>query len=96
MYIGACRLTLHLYDNRSLKGKRRILHSLTDRARRTYGVSIAEVSDQDRWQLATLGFAAVSGEYGTARDLVDRVVRFVTENTPEAEVSSVEVEMFDL
>ena len=54
-------------------------------AARRYGVSAAEVGHQDKWQRASLGFAAVSGSESHVRDVIDAVERFVW-SFPEIEV----------
>ncbi|MSQ11286.1 MAG: DUF503 domain-containing protein [Dehalococcoidia bacterium] len=51
-----CRVTLQLAENYSLKGKRQLLQSVTQRVRQRFNVSIAEVGEQGRWQTAVLLF----------------------------------------
>ena len=52
---------------------------------RRYGVSAAEVGQQDKWQRAELGFAVVSGTASHAEEVIDAVERFVW-SFPEIEV----------
>jgi uncharacterized protein YlxP (DUF503 family) len=86
MNAGFCRIKLHLSDCRSLKDKRRIVKSITSRLRNQYNVSVAEVDDQDLWQLATLGVACVTNHDQHADEILSKVVGFVTNNYPELEI----------
>ena len=43
MVIGVCHLELFLHENFSLKGKRQVLQSLVQRARKRFNISISEV-----------------------------------------------------
>ncbi|MEX0763085.1 MAG: DUF503 domain-containing protein [Dehalococcoidia bacterium] len=95
MHVGVCRLTLHLYENNSLKGKRRVVHSLAERLRNKFAVAVAEVDTQDVWQTATVGISAVSGDLKTLNSLLDRVIEFAQENVPEADITATEVGVFD-
>ncbi|MEZ5262791.1 MAG: DUF503 domain-containing protein [Acidimicrobiales bacterium] len=85
MFVLALRADLHLPACRSLKDRRQAIKPILDGARHRFGVAAAEVGQQDRWQRATLGFAAVAGSAGHAADVVDAVERFVWSFT-EAEV----------
>ncbi|MGB6975833.1 MAG: DUF503 domain-containing protein, partial [Gammaproteobacteria bacterium] len=60
MHIGICKITLHLPTNHSLKGKRKVIHSLSERIQHRFNVAVAEVDNNDVWQLATLGLACIS------------------------------------
>ncbi len=70
-------LTLHLPGVRSLKEKRAVVRSLVARLRSRLDLSAAEVGAQDQLQRALVGFAVVSGDLATARQLVDEAERFV-------------------
>jgi len=76
---------LHLPACHSLKEKRAIIKPILEGARRRYQVAAAEVAFQDKWQRAELGFAAVAGDTGHARTVLDAVERFVW-SFPEIEV----------
>src|SRR5205807_3861063 len=60
--IGSLVVTLHVPESHSLKEKRQVVRSVVERVRRTFNVAVAEVDDQDTWQLATLGVACISGD----------------------------------
>ena len=62
MFVGVARLVLEIPSARSLKDRRRVVRSFKDRVRAKLGVSIAEVGDVERYQLATLAVAVVSAD----------------------------------
>ncbi len=62
MIVGTLRIRLLLRESRSLKDKRQVVKSITDRLRNNFNVSVAEVEEQDNRQLAVLGIAMVGNE----------------------------------
>ena len=93
MIVGVATITLHLPGIRSLKGKRRVVHSIIGRLRHEFNVSVAEVDDQDRWQKATLGVTCVSVSAEYARGLLTRAVSWIENHRPDAPVTNVEIEL---
>ncbi|MDQ1438803.1 MAG: uncharacterized protein QOK43_2432 [Acidimicrobiaceae bacterium] len=85
MHVAALEVDLHLPNCHSLKEKRAVLKSILNGAHNRFGVAVAEVGHQDKWQRAALGFATVSGSAGHADDVIDKVERFVY-SFPEVEV----------
>ena len=77
MIVGTLLLRLHLPEARSLKDKRQVVSSLMSRLRNRYGVSVAELSDLDVWQSATLGVACVSSSESVCRRLLGDLERWV-------------------
>ena len=80
--------------NHSLKGKRQVIKSIVTRLKNKFNVSVAEIDDQDLWQLATLGMACVSNHRRHADETLANVVKFVVQNYPDVEVLSSEIETF--
>ena len=93
MNVGVCRIKLRLPENLSLKGKRRVLKSITTRVKNRFNVSIAEVDSNDLWQLATLGISCVSNSSRQTDEVLSKVVDFVTEGRFEVEILDCEVEI---
>jgi len=79
-------VTLHLAASGSLKDKRQIVRSLTERLRRQFNVAVAEVEDQDVWQTAVLGLVVVSNESGHAARQIERIVEAIERSHLDAEV----------
>jgi len=94
MNVGVCRIELRLPENQSLKGKRQVVKSIIARLQNKYGVSVAEIDNQDLWQLATLGITCVSNHRRHADEMLSAVVRFVVQNYPNLEIVNSEIEVF--
>jgi uncharacterized protein YlxP (DUF503 family) len=92
MIIGICKVKLRIPENTSLKGKRRIVKSIITKVKNKFNVSIAEVSDQQLWQIATLGVCSVSNNSRHANEVISKVVNFITDGRFEVEVLDSEVE----
>ena len=92
MNVGVCKLTLRLPENQDLKGKRRVVKSLCDRIRFKFNVTIAEVDDNDKWQVATLGIACVSNSNRQVAQALDQVIFYIEESRVDLEMVECEVE----
>ena len=92
MNVGVCKVRLQIPANQSLKGKRRVIASLCQRVRNRFGVSIAEVGDNESWQMATLGVACVSGSVRHADEVIDNVVAYIERSREDVVVLDVEQE----
>lgn len=62
MVLGTLEVTLQIPNSQSLKAKRQVVRSLTQRLRQRFNVAVAEVDNLDVWQLATLAVVAVAGD----------------------------------
>ena len=93
MTVGACRVTLRLPENDSLKGKRQLIKSVTSRVRNKYNVSIAEIDDNESWQIVSLGISCVSNSVRHADEMLSTVVKFIAGSRLEAELLDYEIEM---
>jgi len=80
MVIGALEVNLLIGGAQSLKDKRMVLRSLKDRIRQKFNVAVAEVEDNDKWQLGVLGIVTVSNDKAHANEVLSRVVNFVEED----------------
>ncbi len=87
-------MDVHIPLSHSLKEKRAAIKPILEGARRRFGVAAAEVAFQDKWQRASLGFAAVAEAPGHVHDVLDSVERFVW-SFPEVEVLSAEREDYE-
>ena len=94
MHVGVCQIELRLPENHSLKGKRQVIKSITTRIQNRFNVSVAEVDNQNLWQLATLGIACVSNHRRHVDETLANVVKFIVQNYPDVELLSSEIETF--
>ncbi|MBI4216733.1 MAG: DUF503 domain-containing protein [Chloroflexi bacterium] len=93
MHVGVCRVLFRLPEGNSLKGKRQFLRSLTQRVKNRYNVAIAEVGDNDSWQLVAVGFACVSNDPRHANEMLSKVVAYVESIGDDAELLDYEIEL---
>ena len=93
MFIGVSQITLHLPDSQSLKDKRQIIKSVMARVRNRFDVAIAEVEEQERWQIAVLGVSCVSNSRQHADEVLGHVERYIEETRPDIQISNVETEI---
>lgn len=93
MVLGTLRVTLHIPASHSLKEKRMVVQSLVARLRRGFNVAVAEVEDQDVWQVATLAAVCVSASNRHADEMIRKVLRAVEQAEGEAIVTQSRVEL---
>ena len=86
MTVGLCRVWLRLPENHSLKEKRRVIKSLTARLHNKFNIAVAEVGDQDRWQMASLGITCVTTSESHAHQMMASVVAFIRHDRLDAEI----------
>ncbi len=95
MIVGVSQITLHLPGCRSLKDKRQIVKSVMARVRQQFEVAIAEVDEQDRWQIAILGVSCVSNSSQHIDEILGRVRRYIEETRPDIILADAEVEIIN-
>jgi uncharacterized protein YlxP (DUF503 family) len=78
-FVGICEMKLSLPGNDSLKGKRQILKSITERSRNRFNCSFAEVAENDRHEKATLAFSVVGNDKSFVNSAIDKIIDFVEE-----------------
>ena len=69
------------------------MKSIISRLRRQYNVSVAEVDDQDLWQLVTLGIACVSNHNQHVDEILSKVMNFIVGNYSELEIVDHQIEI---
>ena len=77
MVIGTLKIDLYLHDNRSLKGKRKVVRSVIDKVKHKFNVSIAEIGSNDKWQKIELGVSAVGNDRRHIDSSLDNILGFV-------------------
>jgi uncharacterized protein YlxP (DUF503 family) len=93
MNIGALIVRLRIPENHSLKGKRKVLKSITAQVSNKFNVSVAEVEDHDLWQMATLGICCVSNDSRHANETLSRVMNYIEIIRGDAEIIDYEIEI---
>ena len=92
MHVATCQIKLGLDGVRSLKEKRRILKSITNRLSNEFNIAIAEVDLNDVWQSAVLGVAAVGNDSRVLNGVMENVVNWIERNRPDVYLSDYTIE----
>jgi uncharacterized protein len=93
VFVGVSRLVLQIPGARSLKDRRQVVKSFKERVKARLGVSVAEVGDVERLQVASLGVSVVSGESAVCHELLTKI-RAQAETLPEAILADYRSEVF--
>jgi len=75
--VGLLVLDCFIGESLSLKDKRRILTSVTERARRSFNVALCEVEFQDQWQRARIAAVMVNTDGRMLESSMSKLVEFV-------------------
>jgi uncharacterized protein len=92
MIVGVCTIELFISDSQSLKDKRQVLHSLKDRLREKFNLSVAEVDAQDLWQKAVLGMACVANEGAHVNRVLEQALNLIR-SMPAVEIVRTRMEL---
>ncbi len=96
MILGIGHVSIHIPESHSLKEKRRVVKSITQRVRSRFDVAIAEVDDQDVWQVATIGIVSLSNSGKHADEVLQRVIGFVEQNLQSGYLTDVHTEIMHI
>jgi len=91
--IGVARVVLHLPESGSLKSKRQVVSGLLRRLRQELKVAAAEVGELDRWQLAELAVATVSGDGRHADEVLAAALSYIESHSDGARITDVSTEV---
>jgi uncharacterized protein YlxP (DUF503 family) len=92
-HVGLLTVNLFLGACQSLKDKRMVVKSLKDKAAARFNVSVAELDGQDKWQVASLGFAIVGADSRYVEQSLQSIVSMIEDNY-EVEITDHEIEFF--
>ena len=95
MVVGVVRLVLQLPGVGSLKARRRIVRSFKDRLRARLPVTVAEVGDVERYQVATLGIAVISSDRARCEEILARATS-MARTLPDAVLADVATELIHM
>ena len=94
MVVGILRIELHLFDNRSLKGKRKIVKSMVEKIKHKFNAAIAEVGSNDKWQKIELGVCTVGNDRRHVDSSLTNILTFL-ESLGLAEIVDSQIEIFN-
>jgi len=96
MNVGVARVSLRIPENMDLKGKRQVLKSIISRVRNKFDVAVAEVDDNDSWQLATIGICCISNNKRHSNQVLSKVVGFIEKSRFDVEMLDYSIEIIDI
>jgi uncharacterized protein YlxP (DUF503 family) len=94
--LGVARVVIHLPESGSLKSKRQVVSGLLRRLRQDLKVAAAEVGELDRWQLAELAIATVSGDARQADRVLAAAISYIEGHADGARITDVSTELVPL
>ncbi len=95
MVVGTLKVEFYLSDNRSLKGKRKVVRSMVDKVQARFNVAIAEVGSNDKWQKIELGITTVGNDRRHIDSSLNHILSFL-ESLYLAQLVSSEMEIFNI
>lgn len=78
----------------SLKEKRMIVRSISQKLKNTFNISVAEVEEQDIHQLIVIGIAGIGANFAQIDSTIENIIFFIEENT-DAEIINIENEILN-
>ena len=91
--IGLLTVELELPGVSSLKEKRGIVKSLTNRVQKQFNVAVDEVGYNDVWQTTAIAIATVTNSTRHANQVVDTVLKWIEQNFPDLEIIGERIEI---
>ncbi len=91
MHIGVLYIDVFINSSQSLKQKRTVLTGLKTQVRSKFNVSIGELGNNDKWQLATLGFSMIGKDNRYIDGVLQNLLSFVDKHH-SVEVSNHKIE----
>lgn len=91
--VGVGHVTLYLDATSSLKDKRRVIRSLSQRLRNKFNLAVAEVADLDDMRVATLAVVCVSNSSSHAHEMLTHAISFIERNVELGSLGEVETEL---
>jgi uncharacterized protein YlxP (DUF503 family) len=93
MTVGVARLALYLEGTFSLKDKRQIVRSITQKVRNQFNAGIAEVADLDDARVAALAVVVVSNDANHAQEMLQTIIGFIERRVELGVLGEVETEL---
>ncbi len=95
MAIGVLTLQLEFPGCKSLKEKRSRIKPLITRLHREFNISVAELSQQDTWDQATLGCVTISNNGQFSESSLQSVVHWLMKNWPDVTLVDDHIEIIN-
>jgi uncharacterized protein YlxP (DUF503 family) len=93
--VGTLKVSMHIHDNQSLKGKRKIVKSVVTKVQTKFNVSIAETGSNDKWQMVELGISTVANDRRFVNSTLDTILDYV-DSLYLGEIVDSDIEIFNV
>lgn len=93
MIIGLLTVKLHIPGSGSLKQKRTVIKGLKERLRKRFNISVSEVDNHDKWQLADIALANISTDKTQVNSTLSKALNLI-EDCREAYITDHHLELF--
>lgn len=77
MFVGVSRSVFFLQDNRSLKGKRKVVRSIVDRTKAKFNAAVAEVGANDDLKKIVIGITVVGNDSSHVDAMQGKIGHFI-------------------
>jgi len=93
MIVGVMQFEIYMHSSRSLKDKRRIIRSLTEKIKSKFqNLSISEIGSHNLWKKSEIAVAIVSNDAQFVNSNLDHVLNYLKNNGSfEIVTSNIEV-----
>jgi uncharacterized protein len=95
MVVGTLKIEFLLFDNRSLKGKRKVVRSMVDKVKSKFNAAIAEVGSNDKWQKIELGVSTVGNDRRHVDSSLNHILDFL-ESLCLAQIVNTEMDIINM
>jgi len=92
MKIFMMKIVLRASWVHSLKEKRMIVRSITQKLKNTFNISVAEVEEQDIHQVIVIGISGIGANLAQIDSIVENIISFIESNT-DAEIINIKQEI---
>ena len=72
------------------------MKSIIGRVRNRFDVAVAEVDDNDSWQLSTIGICCISNNKRHSNQVLSKVVDFIEKSRFDVEILDYSIEVIDI
>lgn len=79
MHIAILQLKINIPQALNLKNKRKVVNSLMQKLKNKFNITIAEIANNDAWQLATIGIASVSNDAQYLQQVMNKLLDMIDE-----------------
>jgi uncharacterized protein YlxP (DUF503 family) len=89
-WIGVALFCLKIHGASSLKDRRQVVRSLTERLKRHFNASVADLGPEGSWSAVDMAVSCVGSSYQEMGSRIDQIFAFVRNDEEDGEFEIVE------